>query len=157
MENEEIDDSTREIRNDYATKMLILFYPLRQIHDFPELNNRWKFFKEAYEIGSLYWGSSRIMQNFQDVKNTKKIIVKDDSVQEVDSSNAFDNIIENIEDENHTTGRSNAHGDSSNEKVDLIFEEIVIFNMELLGKEDLCGTLRKSMNHDHILKYPVKE
>jgi hypothetical protein len=53
MENKEIDDSTREIRNDYATKMLILFYPYRQIHDFPELNNKWKFFKEAYEIGSL--------------------------------------------------------------------------------------------------------
>jgi len=31
MENEEIDDSTREIRNDYATKMLILFYPFQQI------------------------------------------------------------------------------------------------------------------------------
>ncbi len=99
MENEEIDDSTRMIRNDYATKMLILFYPFRQIHDFPEPNNRWKFFKESYEIGSLYWDSSRIMQNIQDVENTKKIIVKDDSVQEVDSSNSFDNIIEDIEDE----------------------------------------------------------
>ena len=67
------------------------------------------------------------MQNIQDVENTKKIIVKDDSVQEVDSSNSFDNIIEDIEDEDHTTDRSNAHGDSSNESVDLIFEEIGIF------------------------------
>jgi len=80
------------------------------------------------------------MQNFQDVKNTKKIIVKDDSVQEVDSSNSFDNIIEDIEDEDHTRDHSNAYGDSSNENVDLIFEEIGIFNEELLGKEDLCGT-----------------
>jgi hypothetical protein len=157
MENEEIDDSTREIRNDYATEMLILFYTFRQIHDFPEFNNRWKFFKEAYEIGSLYWDSSRIVQNFQDVENMKKIIVKDDSVQELDSSNSFNNIIEDIEDEDHTTDRSNAHGDSSDEKVDLIFEEIGIFNEELLGKEDLCGTLWKSMNHDHILKDLVKD
>jgi hypothetical protein len=72
MENEEIDDSTRIIRNDYATKMLILFYPFRQIHDFPELNNRWKFFKEAYEIGSIYWDSSRIMQNFKMSKTQKR-------------------------------------------------------------------------------------
>ena len=129
----------------------------RQIHDFQELNNRWKFFKEAYEIGSLYWDSSRIMQNIQDVRNTKKIIVKDVSVQEVDSSNSFDNIIEDIEDEDHTRDHSNAYGDSSNENVDLIFEEIGIFNEELLGKEDLCGTLWKSMNHDHILKDPVKD
>jgi hypothetical protein len=97
------------------------------------------------------------MQNIQDVENTKKIIVKDDSVQEVDSSNSFDNIIEDIEDEDHTTDRSNAHNDSSNENVDLIVEEIGIFNEELLGKDDLCGTLRKSMNHDHILKDPVKD
>jgi len=81
------------------------------------------------------------MQNFQDVENMKKIIVKDDSVQEVDSSNSFDNIIEDIEDEDHTTDHSNAHGDISNENVDLIFEEIGIFNEELLGKEDLCRTL----------------
>jgi hypothetical protein len=97
------------------------------------------------------------MQNIQDVKNMKKIIVKDDSVQEVDSSNSFDNIIEDIEDEDHTTDISNAHSDSSNENVDLIFEEIGIFNEELLGKEDLCGTLWNSMNHDHILKDPVKD
>jgi len=97
------------------------------------------------------------MQNIQDVENTKKIIVKDDSVQEADSSNSFDNIIEDIEDEDHTTDRSNAHNDSSNENVDLIVEEIGIFNEELLGKDDLCGTLRKSMNHDHILKDPVKD
>jgi hypothetical protein len=53
-------------------------------------------FKEAYEIGSLYWDSSRIMQNFQDVQNTKKIIIKDDPVQEIDSNNSFDNIIEEL-------------------------------------------------------------
>ncbi len=97
------------------------------------------------------------MQNFQDVKNMKKIIVKDDSVQEVDSSNSFDNIIEDIEDEDHTTDHSNTHNDSSNENVDLIVEEIGIFNEELLGKDDLCGTLWKSMNHDHILKDPVRD
>ncbi len=84
-------------------------------------------------------------------------LLKDDSVQEVDSSNSFDNIIEDIEDEDHTTDRSNAHNDSSNENVDLIVEEIGIFNEELLGKEDLCGTLWKSMNHDHILKDPVRD
>ncbi len=65
MENEEIDDSTREIRNDYATKMLILFHPFRQIHDFPELINRWKFLRKLMKLGhsiGIHQGLCRIFK-----------------------------------------------------------------------------------------------
>jgi len=41
--------------------------------------DRWKFFCEAHERGYLYWDSSRIMQNIQDVQNGKKIVSKQES------------------------------------------------------------------------------
>ncbi len=64
----------------YVTKMLLLFYPFRENHDFPLFEDRWKFFCEAHERGSLYWDSSRIMQNIQNVQNSKKIVSKQESV-----------------------------------------------------------------------------
>jgi hypothetical protein len=65
-----VDAATLNVRNDYATKMLLLFYPFRENHD---------FICEAHERGSLYWDSSRIMQNIQDVQNSKKIVSKQES------------------------------------------------------------------------------
>jgi hypothetical protein len=37
-------------------------------------------FCEAHEKGSLYWDSGRIMQNFQDVENSKKRVSNQDSL-----------------------------------------------------------------------------
>jgi hypothetical protein len=74
-------DATLNIRNVYATKMLLLFYPFRECHEFPLFQDRWNFFCEADENGSLYWDSRRIMQNFQDVENSKKIVSKQDSTE----------------------------------------------------------------------------
>ncbi len=67
--------------NDYATKMLLLFYPFRENHDLPLFEDRWKFFCEAHERGSLYWDSTRIMQNIQDVQYSKKIVSKQESLE----------------------------------------------------------------------------
>ncbi len=44
-------------------------------------DNRWKFFCEAHERGSLYWDSSRIMQNIQDDQNSKKIVSKQETLE----------------------------------------------------------------------------
>jgi hypothetical protein len=41
--------------------------------------DRWKFFCEAHERESLYWDSTRIMQNIQYVQNSKKIVSKQES------------------------------------------------------------------------------
>ncbi len=71
-EDDVVDATTLNVRNDYATKMLLLFYPFRENNDLPLFEDRWKFFCEAHERGSLYWDSSRIMQNIQDVQNSKK-------------------------------------------------------------------------------------
>jgi hypothetical protein len=59
--------------------MLLLFYPFCEHNEFPLFQDRWNFFCEAYEKGSLYWDSRRIMQNFQDVENSKKNVSKQDS------------------------------------------------------------------------------
>jgi hypothetical protein len=39
------------------------------------------FFCEAHERGSLYWDSTRIIQNIQDVQNSKKIVSKQESLE----------------------------------------------------------------------------
>ena len=78
-EDDDVSDATLNIRNVYATKMLLLFYPFCEHHEFPLFQDRWNFFCEAHENGSLYWDSRRIMQNFQDVENSKKIVSKQDS------------------------------------------------------------------------------
>jgi hypothetical protein len=69
-EDDDVDDATLNIRNVYATKMLLLFYPFREHHEFHLFQDRWIFFCEAHENGSLYWDSRRIMQNFQHVENS---------------------------------------------------------------------------------------
>jgi len=74
-----IDAATLNVRNDYVTKMLLLFYPFQENHDLPLFEDRWKFFCKAHKRGSLYWDSSRIMQNIQDVQNSKNIVSKQES------------------------------------------------------------------------------
>jgi hypothetical protein len=69
----EIDATTWSIRNEYATKRLLLFLPFRDKTDFPEFEDRWNYFRQAKENGVLYWVATRLMQNIQDVENSKKI------------------------------------------------------------------------------------
>ena len=80
-DSEKSDVTIGHLRNDYATNMLLLFYPFRENHDLPLFEDMWTFFCEAHERGSLYWDSSRIMQNIQDVQNSKKIVSKQESLE----------------------------------------------------------------------------
>ena len=43
-EDDDVDDATLNIRNVYATKMLLLFYPFHEHHKFPLFQDRWTFF-----------------------------------------------------------------------------------------------------------------
>jgi hypothetical protein len=63
----DIDATTTNIRNEYATKMLLLFFPFRDKVDFPKFEDRWNFFQDCSKNGLLYWDSDRLMQNIQDV------------------------------------------------------------------------------------------
>jgi hypothetical protein len=69
----DIDATTTNIRNEYATKMLLLFFPFRDKVDFPNFEDRWNFFQDCSKSGLLYWDSDRLMQNIQDVENSKKL------------------------------------------------------------------------------------
>jgi len=74
-EDDYVVNATLNIRNVYATKMLLLFFLFCEHHEFPLFQDRWNFFCEAHDNGSLYWDSRRLMQNFQ----SKKIVSKQDS------------------------------------------------------------------------------
>jgi hypothetical protein len=41
-EDDVVDAATLNVRNDYATKMLLLFYPFRENHDLPLFEDRRK-------------------------------------------------------------------------------------------------------------------
>ena len=43
-ENDDVDDATINIRNIYAMKMLLLFYPFCEHHEFPLFQDSWNFF-----------------------------------------------------------------------------------------------------------------
>ena len=46
-----INANTTNIQNDYATKMLLLFFPFQYKTDFPNSENRWIFFKIVLKMG----------------------------------------------------------------------------------------------------------
>ncbi len=56
------------------------FFPFRDKVDFPKFEDRWKFFQNCSKSGLLYWDSDRLMQNIQDVENSKKILSTNDDL-----------------------------------------------------------------------------
>jgi hypothetical protein len=102
-DSEESDVTIGHIRNDYATKMLLLSYPFQEITDFPLYEQRWNFFCEAQENGFLYWDAKRIMQNIQDIENSKKIISKQEMTP---NSTNLDSSFDISSDENSTASES---------------------------------------------------
>jgi hypothetical protein len=44
---EDIDANVQNTRNEYAKKMLLLFFPFRDRSDFPIFEERWTFFCDA--------------------------------------------------------------------------------------------------------------
>jgi hypothetical protein len=67
--------------------MLLLFLPFRDKTDFPEFEDRWNYFQQAQENGVLYWDATQLMQNIQDVENSKKIsVIKDEVVKTTEMS-----------------------------------------------------------------------
>ena len=72
--------ASSNIWNEYATKMLLLFFPFQDKIDFPNFEDRWNFFQDCSKSGLLYWDSERLMQNIQDVENSKKILSTNDDL-----------------------------------------------------------------------------
>jgi hypothetical protein len=52
--------------------MLLLFFPFHDKKYFPIFDNRWEFLHSDATKETLYWDSERLMQNIQDVENSKE-------------------------------------------------------------------------------------
>ena len=160
-----IDDRTKTVRNNYATKMLILFYPFREKSDFPTFEERWMFFINAHENGLLYSDATKIMQNFQDVENSKKIIAKPELQKEIELHEMeIDTDFQIHNDESlDITIPSEKDGPTVHDHdgdLEMIFEEFGIVNEYENGingsiQEHVCGNLKSTMKKLHIIDDPV--
>jgi hypothetical protein len=56
------------------------FSPFHDKKDFLTFDDRWKFLHSDVAKETMYWDSERLMQNIQDVENSKKIISVQDEV-----------------------------------------------------------------------------
>jgi len=70
----EILPSVLHAQNEYATVMMLLFLPFRDIYAFKDVDQRWDEFCNAYNSNRLDEKASYYMQNIQDVHNSKKLI-----------------------------------------------------------------------------------
>jgi hypothetical protein len=128
---------------------------------------RWNFLCEAQENGFLYWDAKRIMQNIQDIENSKKIISKQETTP---NSTNLDPSFYISRDENSTGGESDTqnHGTSLKNRqdhdidddLDVIFEEFGIHdeignigNVTVDG--NICGNLTRKMKEQHVISDPV--
>jgi hypothetical protein len=160
-----IDASTKNIRNEYATKML-LFFPFLETSDFPVFDNRWCFLRECISNGVLYWDAARLMQNIQDVENTKKIVtMKDELAKKTENPNILvEHYMDHGESEEEEDRDFNAfHDDDRNYddvNLDLIAEEFGIqdnlFQGVILG-ENVIGSLNSGMKESHIISDPISQ
>ena len=163
----DVDAATKNVRNDYATKMLLLFYPFRERNEFPLFEERWNFFLEAHENGSLYWDATRIMQNIQDVENSKKIISKQEPSealgnQETDSDIEPDEIseIQGCDDDYQGTTLKPLMNQVQDDDLDMIFEEYGVhginggsLNFEVA--KNASNNLARKMKKEHVIHDPV--
>ena len=162
----DIDATTTSIRNEYATKMLLLFFPFRDKVDFPKFEDRWKFFQNCSKSGLLYWDSDRLMQNIQDVENSKKILsTNDDLTNKTEKPNLSPDFNldygDGEEDEdNGNLGVPSSSSNSDEVNLDLIVEEFGIYEKSVLGeilKDNVIGSLNNEMKEIHIITNPISQ
>jgi len=151
-----IDANTTNIQNEYATKILLLFFPFQDKIDFPNFKDRWIYLQDCSKNGLLYWDSERLMQNIQDVENSKKIVtMNDDLTNKTEKPNlspdftlGYDDVEEEVEDNNNDGVTLNSsHVDEVN--LDLIVEDFGIHEKNVLGevlKDNVIGSLNNEMN-----------
>ena len=135
--------------------MLILFFSFREKSDFPIFDQRWNFFCSTMDDGKLYYDASRIMQNIQDVENSKKIGVIPDGIEQNTTAlekctsqlNTFD------DDQSDDSDFEQLNHDDVGNEFDYIMEEYEMH--QDLFKDNLdeanCGTFLYKMKDSHIL------
>jgi hypothetical protein len=158
----EIQEATFNARNKYATTMLLLFYPFRDVYAFGDLNDRWDFFTDAVDNNDpkLYPNASKIMQNIQNLHNSKKFVKPRDQLIldtvriQKQHSNADD------EDSTNMSVDLNPNDDDSNDALDesdLIIEEFAHFRNELENSNvnQICTNNSRQFDPKHIFEKSV--
>jgi len=166
-DDSEIDANTRNIRNEYATKMLLLFFPFHHKKDFPTFDERWKFLLSDLAKETMYWNSERLMQNIQDVENSKKIIsVQDDvnkktNIPNFSSNDVLDNNNDGNEEEDRIENEANSLIFQNDEvDLDLIVEEFGVYEQAPQGENlgnNVVGYLNSEMKDIHIISSTIHQ
>ena len=73
-EDDQIDETVQRSRNEYATKMLILFFPFREKSDFPVFDQRWNFFVAVWMMASFITMHQESCKIFKMLKTAKKSV-----------------------------------------------------------------------------------
>jgi hypothetical protein len=162
----DIDANTTNIWDEYATKMLLLFFPFRDKIDFPNFADRWNFFQDCSKNGLLYWDPERLMQNIQDVENSKKIVtMNDDLTNKTEKPNLspdftldYDDVEDDEDNDNDGVSLNSSNVDEVN--LDLIVDEFGIHEKNVLGKvlkDNVIGSLNNEMKEIHIITSPISQ
>jgi len=166
-EESEIDATAINIWNEYATKMLLLFFPFCDKKDFPTFDDRWKFLHSDVAKETMYWDSERLIQNLQDVENSKKIIsVQDEVTKKTNILNFTPNdILDYRDDVDDDEVRIENEANSlifQNDEVDLdlIVEDFGVYEQisqgEYLGN-NVVGCLNSEMKDIHIISFTIHQ
>jgi hypothetical protein len=138
--------------------MLLLFYPFRDTHVFDDAPNKWDFFCKAVDGKTdkkLYWDANRIMQNIQNLHNSKKFVKpKDKLLLETEFTRLQKEFCAGVEDQEETTynGYSEVDETDMNDDTDLIIEEYAHFRNELESTESnrICSGVHKTFDSRHL-------
>ena len=136
--SEELPPSVTDARNKYATTMLLLFYSFRDTCLFLDLEeSRWDFFCRAVDTRDplLYIDSARIMQNIQNLHNSKKFVKpKDTLLIETELLRMQKELHLNRDETNENNDDESSDQDQSD--TNLIIEEYAYFRNELESNEN---------------------
>ena len=145
LSNDEIEPEVLRIRNEYATKALLLFYPFRDVEDIPLFHLRWSFYVDAVQRKTpLYVNAQELLQNIQNIHNSKKIESPLDSLAEIVDENCESSDFMEDRDMRNSKDSSNENMENDNNHHDNNFD--VLF-------EEMVGTteLKVSVNDKHYL------
>jgi hypothetical protein len=151
----EIFPSVLHARNEYATVMLLLFLPFRDIFAFGESNQRWDIFCNAYNTNQLDEKASYYMQNIQDIHNSKKLVrPKDQLILDTELQRLTTNLGHGDKDNDDDSMGSTdvSEEDDCGEDMDAIIEELAHIRNQLENHEQnhIITNTAKPINQKHL-------
>jgi len=152
---EPLDESVKAARNEYATVMLLLFYPFRDTIVFGDPDTRWELFCEAVNNGSLFWdGGKRIMQNIQDIHNSKKMTKPKDKLVVETELQRFTKSVANTEDDsdNDSTSSNIDNRNDQEDEMEQLMEELAYVKnrFENHGTNNICTNTNFRFNQAQL-------